>query len=283
MSIARMRQNKFSIVTPNYNMGSYLAETIESVLRNLQEGDEYYIVDGGSTDNSVDIIRQYETRLSGWVSESDKGYADALSKGFCQTQGEFQCWLNSGDILLEGALDVARRKFQDASIDMIYGDDLYIDDHGKILQVSNGKVDRLNHMMLFGGWTPLQDACFWRRALYEKVGGVDPMQRYAADYDLFLRMSLAGVAQYVPAIFSAFRQHEGQTSQRFARAYRQEREVCRERELSLAGVTLSGRFWKESRYWTLVRWRARFQACNKKMQHLIGQDVRQVGCQTSCL
>lgn len=71
----------FSVVTPNFNMGHLLSETIQSVLENLRPGDEYFIVDGGSTDGSIDIIKQYADRLTGWVSEQDAGYADAISKG----------------------------------------------------------------------------------------------------------------------------------------------------------------------------------------------------------
>ena len=96
------------VVTPNFNMAPYLAETIESVLMNLAPGDQYFVVDGGSTDGSLDILKQYEGRISGWVSESDRGYADAVAKGFAMGAGKYQCWIACGDLFLTGALDLAR-------------------------------------------------------------------------------------------------------------------------------------------------------------------------------
>ncbi len=269
----------FSVVTPNYNMGEYLTETIESVLANLRPGDEYFIIDGGSTDDSVEIIRRYEHHLAGWVSEKDCGYADALGKGFAQSTAEYQCWINCGDLLLSGALDEACARLTATGADMIFGDDLYIDEDGQVLQVSNGHVDDLATMMLYGGWTPLQDACYWRRSLYEKVGGIDPSQRYAADYDLFLRMSLNGSCQYVPAIFSAFRRHGGQTSNVHARGYQQEREQCRQRELARR----SDGYWRQSMlnvsYWWKARWRARMQVRKHHAPQLIGENVAGLRCQ----
>lgn len=269
----------FAVVTPNYNMGKYLAETIESVLANLRPGDEYFIVDGGSTDGSVEIIRQYENRLTGWVSEPDRGYADALAKGFARSTAEYQCWINCGDLLLEGALDAAREWLGASDAEMIFGDDLYIDEEGHVLQVSNGHVHDLAEMMLFGGWTPLQDACYWRRSLYQRIGGIDPVQRYAADYDLFLRMSLNGRCRYVPVLFSAFRQHDGQTSNLHAGRYRAEREQCRQRELSRFPAGAARRFIRGLAYWIWARWRARFQGRNLNLPNLPGRNVRQIRCQ----
>jgi glycosyltransferase involved in cell wall biosynthesis len=262
----------FTVVTPNYNMGEYLGETIESVLRNLRSGDEYFIIDGGSLDISVDVIRSYGDRLTGWVSEHDDGYADAVAKGFRQARGHYLCWVNSGDLLLEGALDKARTALEASGADLIFGDDLLIDDAGKVLQVTNGHAADLRAMMLYAGWTPLQESCFWTRDVYERVGGIDPAVKYAADYDFFLRISLAGRCQYLPAVFGAFRRHDGQLSMAKTALYKAERERCRSRELA----ALPRNPWLPlitSLFWFKVRWRVRMLAKKRKMANLEGKPV----------
>lgn len=216
-------QLHFTIVTPNYNMGRYLPETIESVLHNLQPGDEYFIIDGGSTDDSVEIIRRYESQLSGWVSEADKGYADAIAKGFSRGSGELFAWINSSDLLLPGALDCARHLLANHEVDMVFGDDYYVAEDSTVLFRSYGGTRNLRNMMLYGGWTPLQDACFWRRSLYERVGGINPDTNYAADFELFLKFSLVGNCLYAPVAFSSYRKHAGQVSISGARRYQDER------------------------------------------------------------
>lgn len=245
----------FSVVTPNYNMAHLLPETIESVLLNLQPGDEYFVIDGGSTDRSVEVIRRYESQLTGWVSEPDNGYADALTKGFRRCTGEFMCWINSGDLLLKGALQVARQALTETGADLIFGDDVYIDEEGRVILQSRGYVRSLRHMMLYGGWTPLQDACYWRRSLYERVGGINLALKYAGDYDFFLRASWAGRYLYVPKVFSAFRRHTNQKSIWGSDRYQVERENSRRQMMTRLGVSGAKRFVFESFYWFVVRWR----------------------------
>lgn len=220
-----MTSFSFSVVTPSFNMAPYLEETIVSVLANLAPGDEYFVIDGGSTDGSLDIIRKYESQLTGWVSEPDRGYADAIGKGFDRANGKILCWINAGDVYLRGAFAEVR-----ASIgvnDMIFGDDFHIDENSRVLSYSRAKVSDLKSAMLFGGWTLLQDACFWRRDIYDKVGGINRELQYAADYDLFLRIAQVGRCTYVPLTFSAFRRHVGQKSVAGASAYKAEREEVR--------------------------------------------------------
>lgn len=219
-----------SVVTPNFNMASYLGPTIESVLRNLVPGDEYFVIDGGSRDDSVEVIRKYEDRITGWISERDEGYADAIAKGFDRATGDILCWINAGDLFLDGALEAARTQMTD-NRDLIFGDDFYIDEQSRVLAFSRGWVPNLKLAMLYGGWTPLQDACFWRRSLYQRIGGLDRQLRHAADYDLFLRMALAGRANYVPITFSAFRRHAGQKSIAQSNEYAAERRSVRQRAL----------------------------------------------------
>lgn len=259
-------------------MGNFVSETIESVLRNLRPGDEYFIVDGGSTDISVDVIRSYESRISGWVSERDAGYADALAKGFSRAGGHYLCWVNSGDLLLDGALEKARTALHDSAADLIFGDDLLIDDEDTVLQVSNGHANDLRAMMLHAGWTPLQESCFWKRSLYERVGGIDPAVKYAADYDLFLRMSLSGDSRYIPAVFGAFRRHDGQLSMAKTALYQQERMQCRRRELDALPTSFLTPL-INAYYWFKVRWRVRVQAKKRNMKHLIGNSATNVPCQ----
>jgi glycosyltransferase involved in cell wall biosynthesis len=260
----------FAVVTPNYNMGQYLGRTIESVIRNLRPGDQYFVIDGGSTDNSVEVIRSYEKHLTGWVSEPDAGYADALAKGFDRAGGEYMCWINSGDLLLDGAIDEARARLASSDADMIFGDDFYIDEADKVISCSYGRMDSLRAMMLYGAWTPLQDACFWKRELYGAVGGLDVRLKYAADYDLFLRMSVAGRCEYVPLAFSAFRKHQGQKSIHGRAEYKSERYRCQAVALDKSGEPWIGRLLLTMYYWVVVRLRAR-------VLHNFYQSKRQAG------
>lgn len=254
---AGSRGARVTVVTPNFNMARFLPQTIESVLDNLRPGDEYFIIDGASTDGSVGVIERYAHRLTGWISEPDKGYAHALAKGFDRASGEVLCWINASDVLLRGTLDAAVSELQSRQAELIFGDDFYIDEDSNVIRFSRGHIDDLRAAMLFGGWTPLQDACFWLRGLYLRVGGIDPGLKFAADYDLFLRMALAGRAQYVPMAFSAFRRHPGQKSMAGSLAYRHERIAVRSRELARAPGSRAGKSWRSLVYGAKIRWRER--------------------------
>ena len=162
-------QNRFTVVTPNYNMSEFLEETILSVLSNLETGDEYIIIDGGSNDNSLNVLKKYSNKIK-FISESDDGYADAIFKGFKKASNNYYCWINSGDILLKGSLEKARQLL-DNNYDLVYGNDYYIDEYGKVISYSFGGVIKFYKLMLFSGWTPLQDACFLKAENYWKING----------------------------------------------------------------------------------------------------------------
>jgi glycosyltransferase involved in cell wall biosynthesis len=260
------------------NMDRWLSQTIESVVSNLRPADEYFVIDGGSRDGSVDIIKRYERHLAGWVSEPDHGYADALSKGFARAKGDILCWINAGDLLLPGALDSARRALTDTGAEMIFGDDFYIDEEGRVIFFSRGYVKDLRNAMLYGGWTPLQDACFWRREFYDRVGGINPGLRYAADFDLFLRMALHDRCRYVPLAFSAFRRHAGQKSISGSDAYQEERVTVRRRELSgMPGSALSKSI---RQLWNgiTIRWRIHVMQRFWRRPDLVGRPVSELSC-----
>lgn len=268
---------RISVVTPSFNMAPYLEDTIASVIGNLRPGDEYFVIDGGSTDGSVDIIRRHAGSLTSWVSEKDGGYADALAKGFDRATGDILCWINTGDLYLSGALDDARERIA-GDLDMIFGDDFYIDEDNRVLSYSRGWVPDLRMAMLYGGWTPLQDACFWRRSLYQRIGGIDRSLHYAADYDMFLRMALAGRTGYVPVTFSAFRRHAGQKSISGSAAYEEERKQVRAREIEAyrAAPTLKALHRGINR--VAMRARARLAPLAWRRPDLIGRPVIGLPC-----
>jgi glycosyltransferase involved in cell wall biosynthesis len=271
---------RVTIVTPSFNLQAYLGATIESALANLRPGDEYFVIDGGSTDGSVDIIRRYADRLTGWVSESDRGYADALAKGFARATGDVLCWINAGDLVLAGALDAAREALAATGADMIFGDDFYIDESGRVISFSRGYVRDLRAAMLYGGWTPLQDACFWRRSLYERVGGIDPSLHYAADYDLFLRFAIAGSTRYVPKAFSAFRRHPGQKSIADSDGYRRERSLCRTAQLRKLALSSARSASLSFLHGLSIRWRVHVIQRLWRRRDLEGAEVATFDCRS---
>ena len=268
----------FTIVTPNYNMGKYLKSTMDSVICNLGPGDEYFVIDGNSSDNSLELIRSYDNKLSGWISEPDNGYADALYKGFTMSSAPLMCWINSGDCLLNGTLDIVRKEFARSDADFLFGDDYYIDETGLVLQHTCGYAANLKHMMLYGGWTPLQDACFWRRSLYELAGGLNRDLRFAADFDLFLKMSIKGQCRYFPSVLSAFRRHDAQKSISCSRQYEMERYSIRKNAM-IKMADKNDKFktyLKRTLYGINVRLRCRIKFINLRSSKYIGKNIDQL-------
>lgn len=254
------------IVTPNLNMGLYLEETILSVLSNMDINDEYYIVDGGSIDNSLEIIKKYQSKITGWISEPDFSYADAISKGFKMTNLSHLCWVGSGDLLLSGSIKFAKKIFNSNNVDFIYGDDICINENGNLIQISNGNVYDIANFMYYGKWSPLQDACFWTRDIYERVGGLNINLKYAADYDLFLKITNNCNSIYIPYTFSAFRKHDGQTSIKYKKLYRLEQNMAKK---SLKSFKYN--VFKHAFFYILARVRARLFVKKNTSSNIIGK------------
>ena len=210
-----------SVVTPSYNQGEFLAETIESVIG--QGGDffiDYIIVDGGSGDNSVEIIRKYDELLQRgewpikcrgityrWLSEKDKGQTDALMKGFRMARGEIFAWLNSDDTYLPEALQTAAGFFRDnPDSGLIYGDAHYCDAAGII--IGRYRTEEFDLIKLASANIICQPATFFRKDVFEAVGGLDQTLHFVMDYDLWIRIGRRFTCFHIPQPLATYRLHE---------------------------------------------------------------------------
>ncbi len=197
-----------TIVTPSYNQGHFLRETIQSVLSQDYPALEYIIVDGGSTDNSLEIIRQHADRLAWWVSEHDEGHADALNKGFAHSKGEVLAWLNSDDTYQPGAIRQAiDYLLAHPDVSMVYGDANLIDDQGKYLGRFPARQTGYARMLQGYVHIPQASTFFWSR-LWKQVGPLDLSLKYSFDYDLWVRLAKLAPVVYVPQVWANFRLHE---------------------------------------------------------------------------
>jgi len=195
-----------SIITPSYNQARFLEQTIRSVLDQDYPKLEYIIVDGGSTDGSVDLIQRHADRLAYWVSEKDKGQADAINKGFRHARGEIVAWLNSDDLYLAGTCSLAVQEFiKDAEAALIYGDVLAIDEYGRTInriKYGDWGLEGLLTFRIIG-----QPAVFMRRSVLDKVGHLDDSFHFLMDHQLWLRMARVSKIKHVPDTWSAARFH----------------------------------------------------------------------------
>jgi glycosyltransferase involved in cell wall biosynthesis len=207
---------KITVVTPSYNQGQYLEATIESVLSQGIRDLEYIIMDGGSTDGSVEIIKKYAKDLTYWQSEKDGGQTQALSAGFARATGEVLCWLNSDDRYEPGALALAEEEFEaNPEIQLLYGDYTLVYSDGR--EVPKPKISFDFDICLHAFLMIPQPSSFWRAALYERVGGLNSDYQFSFDYDFFLRVghllrNKPGSIKHVHEYLSKFRVHDASKS-----------------------------------------------------------------------
>ena len=196
-----------SIVTPSYNQAQFLEFTIQSVLNQDYANLEYIIVDGGSTDGSINIIRKYEDKLAAWINEPDQGQSETINKGFGLARGEILAWLNSDDLYYPWAVTEAVDMLLSAPpIGMVYGDTDLIDENGQIRGKFNAQQTSYQRLMRGGVFIP-QPAAFWRAELWNQVGPLDPSFYFAMDYDLWVRFSKVAEIRYIPSLWASFRIH----------------------------------------------------------------------------
>ncbi len=212
-----------SIVTPSYNQAKYIEQTLRSVLEQDYARIEYLVVDGASTDGSVEIIKKYvlesgsllpksQKQASGfhkinwWVSEKDSGQGEAINKGLARAKGEIIAWLNSDDYYVPGTIAAVVKVFEEnPDVIMVYGDMLAVDERGRTINTLKYKQLSLQDLLCFQ--IIGQPSVFFRREALEQTGGLDTTFHFLLDHHLWIRMAQSGRILYVPQIWSAARYH----------------------------------------------------------------------------
>jgi len=202
---------RISIVVPSYNQGCFIGDTLESIVSQQYPNLELIIIDGGSSDETVAIIREYAEHIEWWVSEPDNGQANAINKGMSRATGEILAWLNSDDCLMPGALfRVADQFIAAADTDVVYGHRVLINEAGQDV----GKWILPGHrkfILTYADFIP-QETMFWRTTLWHKVGSsVNESFRFALDWELIRRfLGVDAKFKLIPAFLGQFRMHEMQ-------------------------------------------------------------------------
>jgi glycosyltransferase involved in cell wall biosynthesis len=198
---------KLSIVTPSYNQGRFLEETILSVLNQNYPNLEYIIIDGGSTDETVDVIRRYEDRIDFWISEKDRGQVHAINKGIEKTTGDIFGFINSDDIYFPGTFATVAEYFEGhPQSEWICGDTMMFGEGHKEELIRAVVPKSAAHCLSWAYLAP-QPGHFWKRELVE--GGFDEAWPYDFDHDLYVRLLLSGHrCEHIPQTFAGYRLHE---------------------------------------------------------------------------
>ena len=200
---------RICLVTPVFNSGKYIEQTIRSVLAQNYPNLDYFIVDGGSTDNTIEVIRKYEGSISGWLSEPDKGMYDAINKGFARTTGDIMGWISATDQLHVGALSVVGSVFREfPEVEWITGRPTSYNEEGMTIEI--GSIPRWSRVRFLAGFNRYiqQECTFWRRSLWTRAGGfVDASRRSASDFELWLRFFRHARLYPVDALIGGYRYH----------------------------------------------------------------------------
>ncbi len=198
-----------SVVVPTLNSAQFLSQTLDSLAAQREVGFEVLVVDGGSKDGTLEILRAAQSRFPlRWVSEPDRGQADAINKGFAMASGEVLCWLNADDTFVPGALAKAAGEFgRDPSLDMLSGLGILADPAGRFLGViPETPIQVMDDLYRFGCHI-CQPSTFLRRRVVERHGLLDLNYHYALDFEYWLRIGRHVTYRFVPEIFSTFRLH----------------------------------------------------------------------------
>lgn len=195
-----------SIITPSYNQAAYLEQTILSVLEQDFPNIEYIVIDGASTDGSVDIVKKYADRFAYWVSEKDRGQAEAINKGFTRATGDVIAWLNSDDYYMQGAVSAAVQIFEkNPEVVLVYGDMLAVDEHGKTFNTLTYGQLNLEDLLCFQ--IIGQPSVFMRRSALQKTSGLNLDFHFLLDHLLWIHIAKHGQILHVNQIWSAARYH----------------------------------------------------------------------------
>jgi len=193
-----------SIVTPSYNKATFIEETILSVKNQTYPHIEHLVIDGGSTDGTLDILRKYSDSLT-WISEPDKGQADAINKGWKMAKGEILAYLNADDTYMPWAVETAVKFLNDdPDVGMLYGECNIIDENGKVIGRFGAEDFELKKIICDRCIVP-QPAAFLRRAVLDKVGYLNTSLYMAMDLELWIRISMRFKVKYVPHVLANFR------------------------------------------------------------------------------
>jgi glycosyltransferase involved in cell wall biosynthesis len=197
-----------SLVTPSFNQAEFLEETIRSVLDQNYPNLEYVIVDGGSTDGSIDIIKKYSHRLKYWISEPDRGHGHALNKGFSKTTGDIMAWLNSDDKYLPWSLETVADIFSSfPDVNWIMGTHSWWDDKGRMTHAQRVYKNIYDYLLGNYAWIQ-QESVFWRRNLWERTGGkINEDYRFMVDGELWSRFFLTDRLYHIDCVVGGYREH----------------------------------------------------------------------------
>lgn len=205
---------KLSIITPSYNQGDFIEKTILSVIQQPYSNVEYIIIDGGSTDHTVEVIKKYADKIHYWCSEKDRGQSHALNKGLARATGDVLAWINSDDYYEDSVFPLVMKLFEDPNVSIVHGDCMVHHTNGSpSWLVETGQVD---HARLLRYWQPFfcppQPSIFFRKSVLESVGPINESLHYAMDLDLWLKMSQRYPFTYLKELLSHYLIHDSSKS-----------------------------------------------------------------------
>jgi glycosyltransferase involved in cell wall biosynthesis len=249
---------RVTVVTPSFNQSIFLEETIRSVLLQGYPNLEYIVMDGGSTDSSVEIIKKYERHLAYWTSQKDGGAADAIRQGFEKATGTILAYLNSDDVYLPGAMHHLVKRLQTTRADVVYGNTYWIDEETHVLaERRQTPFSRLAY--LYGGGDLQQPSTFWTSAIYEAAGGMDASFHCAFDTDLFARFIAKGARfSHLRRFVACARVQRAQKTELLFDTCKEETDKIRARQVavpvrSFRGMTLRTLGRMQRLFWYIVQ------------------------------